>query len=152
MGLETYARWKKGSVLALRLTIGFLFAAHGMQKLFGMFGGKGIEGTAQFITAAHLPLPVFLAYAVGALELIGGLFYIFGFLTRWAALWFTIQTTITTLLQIFVLHTSYATAWQLDLVLFAGSLVILSHGPEIGSIDALLDKQRTQQVVGTGGK
>lgn len=33
--------------LILRLLVGLLFIGHGAQKLFGLFGGGGIEGTAQ---------------------------------------------------------------------------------------------------------
>ena len=33
---------------ALRLVIGPLFVGHGTQKLFGWFGGHGLEGTAGF--------------------------------------------------------------------------------------------------------
>ena len=32
-------------LLGLRLVVGLTFAAHGAQKLFGAFGGHGIEGT-----------------------------------------------------------------------------------------------------------
>jgi putative oxidoreductase len=32
--------------LALRIPVGVIFAAHGAQKLFGWFGGFGLEGTA----------------------------------------------------------------------------------------------------------
>ena len=31
--------------LVLRVPIGIIFAAHGAQKLFGWFGGYGLEGT-----------------------------------------------------------------------------------------------------------
>jgi putative oxidoreductase len=34
------------ALLALRLVVCLAFAAHGAQKLFGAFGGDGIEGTA----------------------------------------------------------------------------------------------------------
>ncbi|MEU6174352.1 DoxX family protein [Streptantibioticus parmotrematis] len=34
-------------LLALRLAVGGVLFAHGTQKLFGWFGGPGIEGTAQ---------------------------------------------------------------------------------------------------------
>jgi putative oxidoreductase len=34
--------------LALRFTLGSLFIGHGTQKLFGWFGGHGLEGTAGF--------------------------------------------------------------------------------------------------------
>jgi len=33
----------------LRIFVGIIFAAHGSQKLFGMFGGYGIAGTAQYM-------------------------------------------------------------------------------------------------------
>ena len=36
------------ALLGLRLAVGLGFAAHGAQKLFGAFGGHGIEGTAGF--------------------------------------------------------------------------------------------------------
>lgn len=36
------------ALLGLRLVVGLTFAAHGAQKLFGAFGGHGIEGTAGF--------------------------------------------------------------------------------------------------------
>ena len=32
--------------LAVRLAAGVIFTAHGAQKLFGWFGGYGLEGTA----------------------------------------------------------------------------------------------------------
>ena len=33
--------------LALRVPVGIIFAAHGAQKLFGWFGGYGLEATGQ---------------------------------------------------------------------------------------------------------
>jgi putative oxidoreductase len=35
-------------ILALRLVLGLLMAAHGAQKLFGWFGGHGLTGTGGF--------------------------------------------------------------------------------------------------------
>ena len=34
------------ALLALRVVVGVLFVGHGAQKLFGAFGGGGLEGTA----------------------------------------------------------------------------------------------------------
>src|SRR5258705_13474682 len=36
-------------LLALRLVVGLTFAVHGVQKLFGWFGGYGISGTGAFL-------------------------------------------------------------------------------------------------------
>ncbi len=35
-------------LLVLRIIVGLLFAGHGAQKLFGIFGGHGLAGTAGF--------------------------------------------------------------------------------------------------------
>lgn len=40
--LSTNAGW---AALTLRIPVGIIFAAHGAQKLFGWFGGYGLEGT-----------------------------------------------------------------------------------------------------------
>lgn len=43
-------------LLLLRLGTGGVLAAHGAQKLFGWFGGGGIEGTGQFMeTIGYVP-------------------------------------------------------------------------------------------------
>jgi len=36
------------ALIVLRLTVGLLLVGHGAQKLFGRFGGHGLQGTAQF--------------------------------------------------------------------------------------------------------
>src|SRR5688572_23388419 len=41
-------------LLALRLTAGGLLAGHGAQKLFGAFGGHGLEGTAGWLESIGL--------------------------------------------------------------------------------------------------
>jgi uncharacterized membrane protein YphA (DoxX/SURF4 family) len=35
-------------LLIIRLVVGLTLAAHGVQKLFGWFGGYGLEGTDNF--------------------------------------------------------------------------------------------------------
>ena len=35
-------------LLILRVVVGLLLVGHGTQKLFGWFGGHGLEGTGQF--------------------------------------------------------------------------------------------------------
>jgi putative oxidoreductase len=64
----------------LRLVLGLVFVAHGAQKVFGWFGGYGYQGTMSFMT--HLGLPAALVLLVMAIELLGGLGLLFGFLTR----------------------------------------------------------------------
>ena len=48
----------------VRATIGLLLVPHGAQKLFGLFGGYGLEATGQFF-ATKLGLPASLALVAG---------------------------------------------------------------------------------------
>ncbi len=65
--IEPYARsW-------LRIIVGFTFSLHGVQKLFGLFGGMGGTGAkAQLLS---------LLWVAGCLETFGGLLVLIGFLT-----------------------------------------------------------------------
>jgi putative oxidoreductase len=62
----------------LRVGAGLLFMQHGMQKLFGMFGGMGSPG-------ATAPLMSQMGLA-GVLEVVGGLLIVLGLFTRPVAL------------------------------------------------------------------
>lgn len=68
----------------VRATAGLLLVPHGAQKLFGWFGGYGIEATGQFF-AAKLGLPPALALVAGLVEFFGGLALAAGLLTRVSA-------------------------------------------------------------------
>jgi putative oxidoreductase len=65
-GLVPYA------FFALRVVVGFLFACHGAQKLFGVLGGHSV---------IHIPLML----AAGVIELGGGILILLGWFTRIAA-------------------------------------------------------------------
>ncbi|MDJ0609635.1 MAG: DoxX family protein [Kiloniellales bacterium] len=71
----------------IRVATGLILVPHGAQKLFGWFGGYGLEGTAGFF-AQNLGLEpgMFFAVLVGATEFFGGLFLALGLLTRPAAI------------------------------------------------------------------
>ena len=45
---------KDAGLLAMRLTTGGLLAGHGAQKLFGSFGGYGLEGTGGWLESLGL--------------------------------------------------------------------------------------------------
>jgi putative oxidoreductase len=68
----------------VRVAAGLSLVPHGSQKLFGWFGGYGVEATEQFF-AAKLGLPPSLALVAGLIEFFGGLALAAGFLTRPAA-------------------------------------------------------------------
>src|SRR5436189_5181652 len=69
------------SLLVVRVVVGVIFAAHGSQKLFGAFGGPGLEAMVQ----APPDGMGLLGYPVTIGEFFGGLGLIVGFLCRFSA-------------------------------------------------------------------
>ncbi|MER5995317.1 MULTISPECIES: DoxX family protein [Streptomyces] len=68
-------------LLVLRVGLGLIMAAHGAQKLFGWFGGGGIEGTGQFFAMVGYPSGEAMALIAGLSETLGGLALALGLLT-----------------------------------------------------------------------
>jgi putative oxidoreductase len=65
-------------ILALRLVLGLLMAAHGAQKLFGWFGGHGLAGTGGFFESLGFRPGRLFASAAGISEFGGGLLVTLG--------------------------------------------------------------------------
>src|SRR5215213_8993212 len=73
-------------LLILRIVVGLLFMGHGAQKLFGLFGGHGLQGTAGFFEQGLGLRPGKVhATGAGAAEFFGGLLLALGLLTPLAA-------------------------------------------------------------------
>ncbi|MDT0397481.1 MULTISPECIES: DoxX family membrane protein [Streptomyces] len=68
-------------LLLLRLGTGGVLAAHGAQKLFGWFGGGGIEGTGQFMESLGYVPGRASATAAGLAEAGGGVLLALGLAT-----------------------------------------------------------------------
>ena len=67
-------------LLAERLVFGFLFAAHGTQKLLGWFRGAGLDSTGAFFEQLGFRPGRAFAAAAGLTELTAGLLIALGFL------------------------------------------------------------------------
>src|SRR3569833_2959078 len=65
------------ALLVVRVVAGVIFTAHGSQKLFGAFGGPGLEKTVEQMGV--------MGYPVTIGEFFGGLGLVVGFLTRFSA-------------------------------------------------------------------
>ncbi len=65
-------KYEEEIYVALRIVAGFLLLWHGSQKLLGF-------------PPSSNSAPAMVKYIAGGIELIGGLFVMAGFLTRWAA-------------------------------------------------------------------
>jgi len=77
---------ENAGMFIVRLTLGLVMFPHGAQKLLGWFGGGGFAATLKGMTGMGLPAAVVIL--VIAVEFLGSLSLIFGFLGRVSALGF----------------------------------------------------------------
>lgn len=68
-------------LLVARVIVGLVMAAHGAQKLFGWFGGHGLEGTGGFFESLGYRPGRAFAVLGGATEFAGGLLLALGLFT-----------------------------------------------------------------------
>lgn len=127
--------------LVLRVPTGLILAAHGSQKLFGAFGGYGLEGTGQWMASIGLEPGVLMAFLAGSAEFFGGLALVLGLLTRPAAA----LTAFTMLIAIFSVHISNGlfmanNGYEYALTLMIVSLTLLIQGAGSYSVDNLLTR------------
>ena len=123
---------------ALRLVIGPLFVGHGTQKLFGWFGGHGLEGTAGFFESKLGLRPGKRhATAAGASEAIGGALLTLGALTPVAAGLVT-GTMVTAIRKVHAPKGPWNTegGYEYNAVLIAAMLALTETGPGRPSVDA----------------
>jgi len=66
----------------LRALAGSVFLFHGAQKLFGAFGGYGIEGTAGWMESIGIPFPTLSTIMAGGTEFLAGVAFLTGIGTR----------------------------------------------------------------------
>jgi putative oxidoreductase len=131
--------------LALRLPLGIIFMAHGAQKLFGWFGGYGLEGTGQWLASIGLAPGYLMALLAGSGEFFGGLAILLGLLTRPAAavLAFTMAVAI---LSVHLGNGLFMSnnGSEFALALLAGSVALALLGGGRWSLDRVLATGRPQ--------
>lgn len=130
------------AALALRIPAGIIFMAHGAQKLFGWFGGYGLEGTGQWMGSIGLEPGYFMALLAGSAEFFGGLFLLLGLLTRPSAL----VLAVTMLVAIFAVHFENGlfmsnSGYEFGLALLAISVSLLFSGAGNLALDNLIAKK-----------
>lgn len=134
------------SALVLRVPIGVILAAHGGQKLFGWFGGYGLEGTAQWLASIGLTPSYLMALLAGSAEFFGGLALVVGLLTRPAAALgaFTMAVAIVSVhLEhgLFLANNGY----EFGLALLAATLALAIQGAGSYSLDNILASKLTKR-------
>lgn len=124
------------SALPLRIGLGVIFIAHGSQKLFGIFGGHGLKGTAQFLSSLGFIPGILWAVLLAFGEFLGGIFVLFGFLTRLGALIIAVAMLVA-LIKVHLPHGFFNSTGGIEfpLILFASALSILFSGPQKLSVE-----------------
>ncbi|HMV82702.1 MAG TPA: DoxX family protein [Blastocatellia bacterium] len=75
------------ALFPLRLALGAIFFAHGAQKIFGVWGGRGLTAWAEATAPFPFLQPAWAWMSAAAFaEFFGGLMVMLGFLTRIGAL------------------------------------------------------------------
>ena len=128
-------------LLLIRLMVGVVFVFHGAQKLFGVWGGPGLEGFTGFLTTLNVPMPGVSAVLAAVAEFGGGVALILGLGTR---LW-AVPLVVTMLVAAFKVHGS-AFAAQAGGMEYALTLGVVTAGLALTgagawSVDALLSKK-----------
>lgn len=128
------------SATLLRLPVGLILAAHGAQKLFGWFGGYGLEGTGQWMASVGFEPGYLMALLAGSAEFFGGIALILGLLVRPAAI------AAFTMLMAMTVHVGNGlflsnNGYEFALALLAITVSLFIQGGGKASLDALIEKR-----------
>jgi len=138
---NTYPSW---SHLVVRLGLGIVFFAHGAQKTFGWFGGRGLSATVAGFR--QMDIPPAAATLAALVECLGGLALIVGFPARPAALGL-IVVMLVAIVKVHARHGFFINfaqtpgkghGFEFNLALIAMALSILIGGAGALSIDRLI--------------
>ena len=126
-------------LLVVRVIVGVLFFGHGAQKLFGWFGGHGIEGTGGFFEQLGFPNGKLQAALAGLAEAGGGILLALGLLTPLSL------AAITAVMLVAVVKVHLANGiwaanngFEYNLVLVAIAFAVTAVGPGNWSLDHVL--------------
>ncbi len=129
-------------LLLLRIVVGLLFAAHGLQKLLGWFGGAGLDATAKMLDRTGLRPGRVTAPLGGGAELAGGMSIALGFLVPLGA----VAVLLMMAGAVVAVHGSKG-LWNTDggsefpIVLGSAALALTLTGPGRWSVDHLAGLQ-----------
>jgi putative oxidoreductase len=131
----------------MRLVIGGLFVGHGTQKLYGWFGGYGLEGTGKAFEGLGMRPGRRNALAAGVAETAGGAALAVGLATPLAAA-ALVATMLTAINRVHLKAGPWASdgGYEYNLVLIFAVLALTESGPGKLSLDAALGAEKS----GTG--
>lgn len=123
-------------LLVLRVVVGVVFSMHGMQKLFGWFGGGGPAATSKWFASLGFGDGRTAMWMAGGSEIAGGLGLALGLLTPLAAA--AMVGTMTTAALVNHAEKGFWSAgggWELNLYLIVIAIAVAITGPGTWSLD-----------------
>jgi putative oxidoreductase len=131
--------------VAIRLGLAVIFIAHGGQKLFGIWGGPGLQATIEAFERS-IGVPFYLTLVVVATEFFGGLTVLIGFLTRLAAAGLAVNM-VGAIIKVHLINGFFLNwsitpgkghGYEFNLALLAMSIALLLSGPGKFALDRML--------------
>lgn len=133
------------ALLGLRSILAVVFMYHGSQKLFGLFGGPGLEGFSGYLSSLGIPFASLSALMAAGTEFFGGLALLLGLAVPLAA----VPLTFTMLVAAFTAHSGFNTAAggnEYPLVLAVASAALGLMGPGAYALPALGAAEATEEL------
>lgn len=135
-GYGDYSSLSAYGPTVLRLALAAVFIAHGAQKLFGVWGGGGLTGTAAFFGQLGLEPAFPLAILAGSVEFGGGLLLLLGAYTQVASALLVLQM----LTAIWTVHLPggffLPDGYEFNLALIGGLVCLMLTGAGALSVEA----------------
>ena len=126
-------------LLVLRVVLGLILAAHGLQKLGGWFGGYGLEGPGTFMEQLGFVPGKRAAFLAGLTETGAGVLLVLGLATPAAAA-AVLATMLVAVVTVHLKQGLFAAqgGYEYNLVLAVAALSLAFTGPGALALDALL--------------
>lgn len=146
--LFTLGEWKEERIMKtevsltlVRIVVGIIFIAHGLDKFNG-----GIEGTAEFFQSVNIPSPDVMAVVVALVEIVAGLALVLGLLTR--VMSGILMVVMAGAIYMVKFDQGFIGGFEFDLLLFFVLLLFVMNGSQFLATDALLTKKKKRQRFG----
>lgn len=136
-------------LLLLRLAVGLSLAAHGTQKMFGWFGGPGLNATGQFFTVLGFPPGRRHALMAALGETVGGVLLAVGLATPAAAA-IVISLMLVAIVTVHLSKGFFAQngGYEYPFVLAIAAMALAFTGPGSLSLDAMVGFERSGALWG----
>lgn len=133
-------------LLILRFVFGLVMIGHGTQKLFGWFGGPGLQKASGYVGARGFAPAAFWTFVGSASETVGGLLLLLGFLSPLGSI--AIASSMLTAIVAFHWPKFWAAegGYEHALSMLTAAVVVGLTGPGAYSLDAAYGTALPQPV------